>query len=393
MASALIKYSPDLARLRAEGFEVAVKSGYLVITNIPYVTPARLVQRGTLVSELNLANSTTTSKPGSHVVQFIGEHPCYADGTEIKGLGRHGESSQKLADGLVVNHSFSNKPENGYPDYHAKLTRYIQMISEPARVIEPGATAQTGVIVESEDPDSPFVFLDTNSSRARITAISNKLKGLRIAIAGLGGTGSYVLDLVAKTPVKEVHIFDDDDFRLHNAFRCPGAPTREELAGLPDKVGYLMAIYSRMHKGLVPHAEKLAAGNVAQLEGFNFVFLCLDAGPEKKAVVEFLTSRGIPFVDTGVGVQAADDKLVGIVRATTVVQNKQDHIATRIPLADAAKDDYGTNIQIAELNALNAALAVIKWKKLVGFYADFRHEHHSTYTIEVNMLLSEETNP
>jgi len=49
--------------------------------------------------------------------------------------------------------------------------------------------------------------------------------------------------------------------------------------------------------------------------------------------------------------------------------------------------------RVVRNGALNAALAVIKWKKLVGFYADFRHEHHSTYTIEVNMLLSGETNP
>ena len=31
-------------------------------------------------------------------------------------------------------------------------------------------------------------------------------------------------------------------------------------------------------------------------------------------------------------------------------------------------DDYNRNIQIADLNALNAAFAVIKWKKLFGFY-------------------------
>jgi tRNA A37 threonylcarbamoyladenosine dehydratase len=34
-------------------------------------------------------------------------------------------------------------------------------------------------------------------------AINDKLKPLRIGIVGLGGTGSYVLDFVAKTPVKE----------------------------------------------------------------------------------------------------------------------------------------------------------------------------------------------
>jgi hypothetical protein len=36
-------------------------------------------------------------------------------------------------------------------------------------------------------------------------------------------------------------------------------------------------------------------------------------------------------------------------------------------------DDYTRNIQIAELNALNAVLAVIRWKKHVGFYGDIEH--------------------
>lgn len=39
----------------------------------------------------------------------------------------------------------------------------------------------------------------------------------------LGGTGSYALDLVAKTHVVEIHLFDADLLRPHNAFRFPGA--------------------------------------------------------------------------------------------------------------------------------------------------------------------------
>lgn len=38
-------------------------------------------------------------------------------------------------------------------------------------------------------------------------------------------------------------------------------------------------------------------------------------------------------------------------------------------------NEYDTNIQIAELNALNAALAAIRWKKLWDFYADQEGEH------------------
>ena len=52
---------------------------------------------------------------------------------------------------------------------------------------------------------------------------------------GLGGTGSYVLDLVAKTPVWEIHLFDGDAFLQHNAFRSPGAPSLDELEAQPPK--------------------------------------------------------------------------------------------------------------------------------------------------------------
>ncbi|CAN2525454.1 MULTISPECIES: hypothetical protein [Burkholderia] len=49
---------------------------------------------------------------------------------------------------------------------------------------------------------------------------------------------------------------------------------------------------------------------------------------------------------------------------------------------------YASNIQVADLNALNAVLAVIKWKKLRGFYRDLDREHHSTYTTDGNLLLN-----
>lgn len=63
----------------------------------------------------------------------------------------------------------------------------------------------------------------------------------------------------------------------------------------------------------------------------------------------------------------------------------------RIPLAGGgAKDVYASNIQVADLNALNAVMAVIKWKKLCGFYCDLEREHHSTYTLDGNMLLNED---
>ena len=51
---------------------------------------------------------------------------------------------------------------------------------------------------------------------------------------------------------------------------------------------------------------------------------------------------------------------------------------------------YASNIQVADLNAFNALMAVIKWKKLRGFYRDLEQELHSTYTTDGNLLLNGE---
>ena len=40
------------------------------------------------------------------------------------------------------------------------------------------------------------------------------------------------------------------------------------------------------------------------------------------------------------------------------------------PEQETADDIYRTNIQISELNALNACLAVIRFKQLRGFYSE-----------------------
>jgi len=52
------------------------------------------------------------------------------------------------------------------------------------------------------------------------------------------------------------------------------------------------------------------------------------------------------------------------------------------PLAVATPTTSTTkNIQVADLNCLNATLAVIRWKKMCGFYFDLKHERYSSYTI------------
>lgn len=390
MSQQLISRSPDLQRLLNDGYEVEIVGGrFLRINNVPYVTSRREVARGALVTVLTLGGGITI-KPGDHIARFTGEHPCNVDGTEIAAI-KHSSGREALDRGLVVDHSFSNRPNVDYPDYYEKMTTYIAFISGPAEALDSAATARTWQVVRSEDPDSPFLYTDTASPRVGIAVAGQKLELSKVAIVGVGGTGSYILDLVAKTGVREIHLFDADRFLQHNAFRAPGAPSIEELQGLPLKVDYFRAMYSPMHGNIVAHDYYIDDSNVAELEGMSFVFLSLDNGHSKRLLVEKLAEFKIPFVDVGMGVTLDDGSLGGIVRVTTSTPAKRDHVQGRVPFnEDDGNNPYDKNIQIADLNALNATLAVVKWKKLFGFYRDLEREHHSTYTIDGNMLLNDD---
>lgn len=390
MSQELISRSPDLKRLRDEGYEIEVRSGFLLVTHVPFVAPNRQVQFGILISTLDLAGEVTT-RPGTHVMSWSGEVPCHSDGSRMTQI-LSAEATQTLAPGLTATCSFSSKPPEGYRDYFDKMTTYIRIISGPPRSIDPNATATTFAVVEDHDPQSVFQYLDTASSRANIVPHAGRLALSGVAIIGLGGTGSYVLDLVAKTPVREIHLFDGDAFRQHNAFRAPGAPSLEELRREPSKVAHFAEVYSHMHRHVVPHDYFIDESSVEQLRGLGFVFLCSTGGPTKKSIVTSLDRFGVPFIDVGIGVHDVDGLLTGAVRVTTSTELKRDHVWSRqcIPFSDVDDDDgYSSNIQIADLNALNAALAVIKWKKLCGFYVDQEQEHFSVYQISGNHLINE----
>lgn len=380
--------SPDLARLRDEGYFVQVKGGFLVLREVPYVDCKRQVKSGSLISTLNLAGEVTKA-PDTHVIHFDGDYPCRQDGTPITGIF-NSSNQVVLGNGLTAKHTFSSKPASGsYPDYYEKMKTYANILSGPAAVLQPGLTAKVFRTPEEEE-DSMFNYTETASDRVGIGALTGLLATEKIGIFGLGGTGSYVLDFVAKTPVREIRLFDGDEFLQHNAFRAPGAPSIEQLREAPMKVAYLKAIYSRMHRGIVAHSVSIGAENLHLIDGITFGFLCMDAGSQKQLIVEKLESLGLPFVDVGMGLELINGSLGGILRVTASTQSFRDHVHQgRIPFAGGGEDDiYSSNIQVADLNAMNAVLAVIKWKKIRGFYRDLEHEHHCTYTTDGNMLLN-----
>lgn len=243
MPQPLISHSPDLTQLRDEGYDIEVRAGHLLVKGVPYVNGRREVRRGTLVTPLGEVSGDITRPPGDHTAYARRPHGVLRRGAPVPSgwvadradqalerdagprPGRRGQP-QVLGEAEAGREVSRLSPQDG----HVRGARL-----RPARSIDPMATAQTCVVAEPPEEDSPFRYLDTASTRTGIGAVTAKLEGQAVAIVGIGGTGSYMLDLVAKTPVREIHIFDGGVFSNRNAFRSPGAPSLEELKARPLK--------------------------------------------------------------------------------------------------------------------------------------------------------------
>ena len=389
MSQKLTDHSVDLKRLQDDGYQVEILDDHLLIHHVPYVNDKKEVKYGILVSSSDLAENSTV-KPSTHVAFWVGDYPCTSNGSQLIHLVIN-QDKQQIGQSIISTHTFSQKPTEGYTDYYQKMTQYIKILEGEAHTIKPDATSKTFLPVKLTEEESVFCYSDTFSSRAGITFINNKLKKDKIAIIGLGGTGSYVLDLVAKTPIEEIHLFDADVFLQHNAFRSPGAPSFEDLGKKPTKVEWFAETYSKMRRKIIPHPQFIDKLNIAELNSMDFVFLCMDKGKSRQVIVDYLLENKISFIYTGIGLYNEGKALRGSVQTTTCTPSFYNHAKQRISFEDTHNDnEYSSNIQIADINALNAILAVIKWKKVCGFYQDSKQEHHTVYGISANLLTSDE---
>lgn len=178
---------------------------------------------------------------------------------------------------------------------------------------------------------------------------------------------------------------DGDAFESHNAWRAPGATAESVVQAKPNKAEHFAAEYSHMHTGITAHPVALTSENLHLLEGATFVFLAAADAEDRPHVMGWLRSRAVPFIDVGMSFREGQGGLTGI--ANTLAYLPGDDVT--IPPAPAVppgQDDYSSNIQVAELNALNAALAVIRWKRYLGFYATHTPSNQTVYKLYLNEL-------
>ena len=384
MLLTLVSHNEDIRRLVEKGYAIAFdNTNHLVVRDIPYLDSAGKLQLGAFVTKLEFIDQQRV-KQQDHTIFFAGSVPHGLDGKPVPNLagGPCTATLGKGSEDIVVQRSFSNKPRKtgAYKDFFDKIESYTNQICEPAREKHGAAWLTFRVRKEEIPADTIFKIHDTLSSLAEIGDLSAKLKNDIIAIIGLGGTGSYLLDFLAKTPVKEIRAFDFDDFHVHNAFRSPGRLEPDAEFG-KRKVDIYRSRYDSFRRGLSITQKFVDSSSPANFEGVTFAFVCVDRGESRGVIFKLLLEKQIPFIDVGIGLKRKDGPLKGTVRTTYYSAEDGPKVQEKgyAEITTTPDDLYRTSIQTAELNALNAAFAVIRFKQLRGFYLEELPFHHAVF--------------
>ena len=376
----------DLLNLIRQGYSLSIVEDHLVVNDVPYLDANMALQRGRLAAKLRLVTPETLGAPENHQMYWSGSQPHYMDGTPIPQLGSGGPINLTLGETTYVRH-LSNKPPEGFPSYTLLIEHYVSLLSAPAQSLH-GATALTGAYYDVPDHISAYKVRDTFSARAEIIDLNRKLSAEKVAIIGLGGTGAFVLDFMVKTPVHSIDAYDFDVFEVHNCFRSPGEVVFDDF-GQP-KTSVYQRKYENFRHRLTFHNHRVTGEDDDRFDGITFAFVCIDDGPSREQICRMLLRLGIPFIDVGMGVEKESDELDGLLRTTLFTAASAERALSEVPFD--SRDEMGAYrvfVQIAELNALNAAIAVIRYKQFRHFYADENSPYQNIISIGSSNWISE----
>ena len=391
MSTSLINRSNDLAALVERGYRVQIRGGYLLVEGIPYIREDGKISKADIVTGLDIADDKTCP-PADHTVWWTGEIPYTADGHSMKDrlVCSQWDQGHDLGEGILAYMQWSRKPrEKGgrrsYKDYLEKIETYVDEVAGPADTKCPGVldAARAGA-----DPEivskTRFKYLNTGTYRNGTRGIEKRIEDEVVAVVGVGGSGSYLVDVLVKTDIKELHIYDDDMLKQHNAFRIAGAARIEELRGNTPKVKWHQDRYAPVREeGVYAHLRAIDEEAGEELAKFTTVFIAVDKLDRRRVIQRMCEAAGVLHVAVGIGVDIEgenNDQLGGMVKVETqfLVGERDGESVPGDPEKEKPENGVYGNIQTAELNMLSAALAIVEWKAKRKVYRSDRKAEHDT---------------
>lgn len=372
------------------GFTVSVEADVIQAIGVPCLLRDRVVSTCTITKSYD----PQSGKPNDHIggavhAVRITLDPAQ-DGRVYHADGKPIESyiagDGKTWSNISIRKGSPNNPEDDVSAGEV-IHRYAKQIA--------GAVAAAGCRdITAFSVENPFKIPNTFEARAGITSMQDQIRSQHIAIIGLGGTGAYVLDLMAKTPVSQIHLLDSDHIDWHNFMRAPGAPTADEIDSYREKplskVDYYHSKYAPLRNGIYPHSVRVDSSSMfaefLSAHHIDYAFVCIDQlndsdSPRQDVVYEVLSKAQVPFIDSGVSITLDNCAVSSGVVTTSAYAEGSMAWKDAIPNAKVQGDFLGyRNVQLPEVNALAASLAVMEWRRRTEQYvsksSSFVHKFH-----------------
>ena len=391
MSNSLISRNSDLSALVEVGYRVKIRGAYLLVEGIPYVKQSGDIGTGNIVTSLDLAGDETTIPPSDHTVWWTGETPHWASGESMESYlsCRKWDTGYELGEGITVYMQWSRKLKSGgdnrgYKDYYEKIETYVEEVGGEAEAKRPGILAAVRAGGDPEvESKTRFKYIDTNTYRNGTRGIEQRIEDEVVAVIGVGGSGSYLVDILAKTNIKELHLYDDDVVEQHNAFRIAGAARIEELGSGKSKVEWHRERYAAVREeGIYAHPKRIDDQTLQDIDRFTTVFIAVDQLSTRRKIQNRCNELGVLHISVGIGLEIEgdnNDQIGGMVKVETQYKSEErgeadhgnaDH-GNEDKREEGVENIYG-NIQTSELNMLVAALAITEWKIRKGIYRSER---------------------
>ena len=357
----------------ARGWRIEVSKNRISLSEVPYRQESG--ETGRCQITVDTQNDGLTMKTPEHVRNA--RHAATLTG--VSG-GRAYQANGEAVGNVIWTDGSDTCVISIMPDAGEYVNAWHALIVYATSVASPAGS------VEQEQVERIFEFEIEGEDSREMKTWRDRARGQKIEIIGLGGVGLWILDLMSKTYVSEISIWDGDVIEGRNLLRVPGWASQEAIGR--NKAEYFGEHYQRYRKGISIHPEYWQQDKHRNVfDESSFVFISVDDVDARTALCETLVQKGIPFIDVGMGIELEEGRVRGSCQVFYSGENP-GRWRTAIPTAEGpegAKAYY--DLQLADLGALNAALAVGVWRRHIEQYGDEERDWLTRYLIEENDLL------
>jgi molybdopterin/thiamine biosynthesis adenylyltransferase len=180
----------------------------------------------------------------------------------------------------------------------------------PVRIVSIGSRVQT--LFEPDTATDPISLRFDRQVRALGAAGQKHLESLKVAIVGLGGTGSIAAQQLAYLGVRNFILVDPDHLEATNLNRVAGAKAADVGRSKTE-------VASEMIGGIAPRAQiRQHRGDVTrtvfarELLGADFIFSCTDSHGSRAVIQQVAYQYLIPCIDVGSVITAKSGHIEGI---------------------------------------------------------------------------------